>query len=100
MMISIHRNQSWRGMGHWLLVLALLLGQSAALAHDHDADKNNDSACALCLFAQQSGHGIPSVIPGLPLQTGQVFRSHSVIQDLLASVVVPFHSRAPPASFS
>ena len=38
----------------WSLVLALLLGQSYALAHDHDADHASETSCALCLYAQLS----------------------------------------------
>ena len=96
MMIPIHRNQSWQVMVRCLLILALLLGQSVALAHDHDADKDNGSTCALCLFVQQSGHGMASAIPDLPAQIAHNIPSPMVTQVALAPVAVPYHSRAPP----
>lgn len=96
MMTLRHGKSHQRTMTLWALVLALLLGQSVAFAHDHHADKNAGSACAFCLFAQQSGHGIPSINTGLPEQTVHFFWARAVTQGILASVVVPFHSRAPP----
>lgn len=88
---------SWRAVLHGLLVLALLLGQSLALGHDHDAGQNVDEACVLCLFAQQSGDITPSIAEELPVQASRVHFSHTFTQHSFAVTVPPFHSRAPPS---
>jgi len=94
-------NSSYKSTGRavlpWLLVLALLLGQSLALGHDHDAGQDVDEACVLCLFAQQADDIIPSMAAGLPVQVSHVHSSHAFTQNTFAVTVPPFHSRAPPA---
>jgi hypothetical protein len=96
MVIVNQRKRYLHTLTHWAFILALLLGQTVALGHDHAADHDPDSVCALCLHSQQSGHALHSVITGLPLQSCHVFHPHTLTQDILASVIVPFHSRAPP----
>ena len=96
MLTSNHHNQSWRVIAHWLLVLALLLGQSVAAGHDHDVDQDHESACVLCLFAQQSDDIIPSMAGELSIQGSCVHVSRTFAQQTFAVTVPPFHSRAPP----
>ncbi len=96
MILSSHSNRSWRAIVTGLLALALLLGQSLAHGHDHDAGQDTDEACALCLFAQQSGNSIASTADGLSVQTSRVHSACTPVQHAVAVTIPPFHSRAPP----
>ena len=95
-MMTSNCKLSWRAVLHGLLVLALLLGQSLALGHDHDAGRDVDEACVLCLFVQQSDGITPLLADGLPVQSSRVHFSHTFKQHTFAVTVPPFHSRAPP----
>jgi hypothetical protein len=96
MMTSSQHKRSLFALTHWVLVLALLLGQSLALGHDHDADQASEGTCALCLYAQQSDNIIPSTAAGILVKKFHVTITPSVLQEPAAVTVVPFNSRAPP----
>jgi hypothetical protein len=96
MNMSILGKQSVRIISHWALILALLLGQSIALGHDHDADSHSSEVCALCIHAQQSVNALPSPTVGLPVRTSPVCISATQWQRPVAVIVLPFQSRAPP----
>ena len=84
---------------HLLLVFALLLGQTLALAHDHDSDAGLNHGCALCLFA----HHADSVLPGLTtwIQPSGNFVFHpAILHDQFAGSFTPhYEPRAPPHTF-
>ena len=95
-MISSQRKQSLRVITHWVFILALLLGQSLALGHDHGADQDPGGICALCLHAQQSDTVIPPTATGISVQQFPVADVRSALQAPPAVTELPFHSRAPP----
>jgi len=79
-------------------ILALVLGQSLALAHQHALDHPSSHDCALCLYAQHSGDGIPST-PFHFSTTASGFVAIAASVDALLCVTAPaFRSRAPPVA--
>ena len=96
MIMSILGKQAVRIISHWALILALLLGQSIALGHDHDSDSNLSEICVLCLCVQQLDNAVPMSISGLPVKTPSVCASDSQRQQFAAVNILSFQSRAPP----
>jgi hypothetical protein len=96
MIMSISGNKSVRIISHWALILALILGQSIALGHGHDADENSAEICLLCLHAQQSDNVLPLSILELLASSTSVCVSDSQRQQFVAVSIIPFQSRAPP----
>lgn len=93
----IQPERSMRIVMHCVLLLALLLGQAVALGHYHDADQDPERSCALCLYAQQTGHAIATTVAGLPVQVFHAGIFHPLLwQQPVAVIILPFHSRAPP----
>jgi hypothetical protein len=82
----------------WSLVLALLLGQSYALAHDHDADHASETSCTLCLYAQLSDEAVPTDSGTLSGQCCLSGVGHLFGQQPSAVRILSFHSRAPPST--
>ena len=99
MVISILGKQAVRIISHWTLILALLLGQSVALGHDHDADTNSSEICVLCLYVQQLDNALPVSTFGLPVKTHSVCASDSQQQQFSAVNILSFQPRAPPLIF-
>ena len=97
--MSILGKQAVRIIPHWALILALLLGQSIALGHDHDPDTNSSEICMLCLYAQQLDNALPMSTFGLPVKTPSVCASDSQRQQYAAVNILSFQSRAPPFIF-
>ena len=81
---------------HWALVLALLLGQSMALGHDHDTDTNASEICVPCLSVQQFDNVLPMSTFGLPVNTSPVCAPYSQRQQFVTVNILSFQSRAPP----
>lgn len=98
MMLSSKHPLHRRALTHWVLILVLLLGQSYALAHDHDAHQGDEAPCALCVYAQQSDTFIQSAAYSQLLQTFQTGSACSARQQPAAANLLPFNSRAPPAN--
>jgi hypothetical protein len=96
MIMSVSGKESVRIIMHWALILALLLGQSIAQGHDHDADTKFAEICALCLYVQQSGNALPISTFGLPVKTSPICIPASQQQLFVVISVLPFQSRAPP----
>lgn len=96
MIKSVSGYKSVRIISHWALILALILGQSIALGHDHDADENSAEICVLCLHAQQMGNVLPLSIFGLLASSTSDCVSDSQQQQFVAVSILPFQSRAPP----
>lgn len=96
MMTSSQHKRSLYALTHWVLVLALLLGQSLAPGHEHDADQGSEGTCVLCLYAQQSDAVIPSTAAGLSVLKFHVAVTPAVLREPAAVTVLPFNSRAPP----
>jgi hypothetical protein len=84
MILSVSGKHSVRILSHWVLILVLLLGQSIALEHDHEADSNSDETCALCLYAQQSDNVLPASTLGVPANPSPVCVSTSCRQQPVA----------------
>jgi len=99
MIMSILGKQAVRIISHWALILALLLGQSIALGHDHDTDTNSSEICVLCLYVQQSDNVLPMSTFGLPVKTSSVCAPDSQQQPFVAVNILSFQSRAPPLIF-
>ncbi len=99
MIMSILGKQAVRIISHWALILALLLGQSIALGHDHDTDTNSSEICVLCLYVQQLDNALPMSTFGLPVKTPSVCASDSQRQQYAAVNILSFQSRAPPFIF-
>ena len=99
MIMLILGKQAVRIISHWALILALLLGQSIALGHDHDTDTNSSEICMLCLYAQQSDNALPTSTLGLPVKTPSVCTPDSQQQQFVAVNILSFQSRAPPLIF-
>jgi hypothetical protein len=98
MMLSSKHPLHRRALTHWALILVLLLGQSYALAHDHDAHQGDEAPCALCVYAQQSDTFIQSAAYSQLLQTSHTGSACSARQQPAAANLLPFHSRAPPVN--
>ena len=96
MIMSVLGKMSVRIISHWALILALLLGQSIALGHDHDTDTNSSEFCQLCLYVQQLGNALPMSTFGLPVKTSSVCAPDSQRQQFVAVNILSFQSRAPP----
>ena len=94
--MSILGKQAVRIISHWALILALLLGQSIALGHDHDTDTNSSEICVLCLYVQQLDNALPMSTFGLPVKTSSVCAPDSQQQPFVAVNILSFQSRAPP----
>jgi len=99
MVMSILGKQAVRIISHWALILALLLGQSIALGHDHDTDTNSSEICVLCLYVQQSDNALPMSTFGLPVKTSSVCAPDSQLQQFVAVNILSFQPRAPPLIF-
>jgi len=99
MIMSILGKQAVRIISHWALILALLLGQSIALGHDHDTDTNSSEVCVLCLYVQQLDNAVPMSTFGLPIKTLSICASDSQRQQFAAVNILSFQSRAPPLIF-
>lgn len=84
-------------MTHWVLILALLVGQSLALGHDHGVHADDDGSCALCLYAQQTAHFIPPAMPCLPVLPVPLPAAKGRWHSCTVVAPPPFRSRAPPA---
>ena len=97
--MSILGKQAVRIISHWALILALLLGQSIALGHDHDTDTNSSEICVLCLYVQQSDNVLPMSTFGLPVKTSSVCAPDSQQLQFVAVNILSFQSRAPPLIF-
>ena len=97
--MSILGKQAVRIISHWALILALLLGQSIALGHDHDTDTNSSEICVLCLYVQQLDDALPMSTFGLPVKTSSVCAPDSQQQQFVAVNFLSFQSRAPPLIF-
>ena len=95
--MSILGKQAVRIISHWALILALLLGQSIALGHDHDT--NSSEICVLCLYVQQSDNALPMSTFGLPVKTSSVCSPDSQPQQFVAVNILSFQPRAPPLIF-
>jgi len=91
--------KSVRIISHWALVLALLLGQSIALGHDHDTDTTSLEICVPCLYVQQLDNALPMSTFGLPVKTSSVCAPDSQQQQFVAVNILSFQSRAPPLIF-
>ena len=96
MVMFFRGNNSVRIISHWALVLALLLGQSIALGHDHDTDTNPSEICVLCLSVQQLDNALSASNYGLPVKTSSVYAFDSLPQQFIAVNILSFQSRAPP----
>ena len=96
MVMFVLGKKSVRIISHWVLVLALLLGQSIALGHDHDTDTNSSEICALCLCVQQLDNALPMSTFGLPVKTSSVCAPELQRQQFVAVNILSFQSRAPP----
>lgn len=91
------RNQRHRNHGlHWLLVCLLLLGQTLALAHDHDAGVDTDSHCALCLFAHHTDGSLPGHACGGLNPVYAVLHPPVIHAPVSIETCTQYHSRAPP----
>jgi hypothetical protein len=88
--------KSVRIISHWALVLALLLGQSIALGHDHDTDTNSLEICVPCLYVQQLDNVLPMSTYGLSVNTSPVCAPDSQRQQFVTVNRLSFQSRAPP----
>lgn len=95
MTLPSHHKPFLRTVTRWALILALLLGQSLALAHHHDADQGTEGTCALCLHAQQSGDVVPATAAGITVQKFHTAIASPVLQGPAAVTILPFNSRAP-----
>jgi len=89
--------QSSYSLTSWILILALVLGQSLALVHKHDVDKFSAHHCALCLYAQQLNHSIPTDTLTFPAIVSGFFGEAMLVYSLVSSTSLPFLSRAPPS---
>jgi hypothetical protein len=83
----------------WVLVIALLLAQSLALAHDHDADAGPEGTCALCLFAHHVDGSLPAASLALQTENPTVFNPMPADSHFTGSARPHYRSRAPPAAF-
>jgi hypothetical protein len=99
MIMSILGKQTVRIISHWALILALLLGQSIALGHDHDADTNSSEICVLCLYVQQLDNALSVSTYGLPVKTSSICAPDTQRQQFVAVNILSFQSRAPPLIF-
>lgn len=87
----------WPFRLRWLMVLALLLGQYSALAHEYGGETHDvGTVCQLCLHHHQAKEFLQSAPVNLVLQGIEV----AAVASLLINVDVvafPFYrSRAPP----
>jgi len=78
------------------LILALVLGQSLALAHWHAHDGSDSHNCALCLYAQHVGGGVPSSPLHFPPTIPGFIAVAVSICSLIPVTSLAFLSRAPP----
>jgi hypothetical protein len=82
---------------HWLLVCLLLLGQTLALAHDHDAAVDTETHCALCHFAHHAEGMLPGQACGGSCPYPHVFHQPLNHDPVCIAARSQYHSRAPPA---
>lgn len=91
-----------RAASVWLLLLALLFGQAAALAHDvghFDPDGPLPMECDTHYLASQMGGGPLATALQVPLDLAAAPASSTVRQrDASIPVRVAYLSQAPPAS--
>ncbi len=83
-----------------LLFVALLLGQTLAIAHafDHPATAPHSvHACATC--GHGSGGTLPPVAAELVLRHTAVLPTERVARSIGSAVTLAYQSRAPPHSF-
>ena len=99
MIMFVPGKKAVRIISHWALILALLLGQSIVLGHDHDTDANSSEICVLCMYVQQLDNALPTSTLGLPVKTSSVCAPDSQQQLYIAVTILSFQSRAPPRIF-
>lgn len=80
------------------LILALVLSQTLALAHRHALDRPAAHDCALCLYAQHVGGGIPSSPFHFSTSTSGFIAVVVSVCSLLSVTSLAFLSRAPPVA--
>ena len=80
------------------LILALVLSQTLALAHRHALDRPAAHDCALCLYAQHVGNGIPSTPFHFSTTVPGFVAAPVSVHSLVSSTSLPFLSRAPPVA--
>jgi len=96
MMTSSQHKRPLYALTHWVLVLALLLGQSFALAHDHDSDHDFEGSCALCLYSQNTDDMVQAFDDAPANRLKPYFVSSRGSQHFVAIFSSNYHSRAPP----
>ena len=79
-----------------VLILALVLSQSLALAHWHALDGSASHDCSLCLYAQHVGSGVPSSPFHFPATIPGYIAVAVSICSLIQVTSLVFLSRAPP----
>jgi len=79
-------------------ILTLVLSQSLALAHQHALDHPSSHDCALCLYAQHSGDGIPSTPFHFSATASGFVAIAASVNSLLCVTSPAFRSRAPPVA--
>lgn len=80
-----------------LLLVALVLGQASAHAHDHAGDGDESGICALCLLAQQGHSPLAFPLPGFYPASHSELPSATPILHRLQLHTSVFAARAPPA---
>jgi len=75
-----------------------VLSQSLALAHQHALDHPSSHDCALCMYAQHSGDGIPSSPFHFSATTAGFIAVAASVSSLLCVTSPAFLSRAPPVA--
>ncbi len=79
-------------------ILALVLSQTLALAHRHALDSPASHDCALCLYAQHVGDGIPSSPFHFSTTASGFIAVRETVRSLISLTSLPFLSRAPPVA--
>lgn len=82
----------------WVLILALVLSQTLALAHQHAHDSPSSHDCALCLYAQHFANGLPSSTVNLAVTLSAISVVAASVCSLISVTSLSFLSRAPPVA--
>ncbi len=97
-MVSIAPGKRIHSFLFGALILALVLGQSLALAHRHALDNPPSHDCALCLYAQHGGDGLLSSTFHFSVAASVFVTVVAPVRSLVSITSLSFLSRAPPVA--